>query len=66
MPDQVEGLLEQEPWDAGVFAVHDTVEQLSSWLITCRPDAAVLYESTTSFGVSLTVFSRTKVKTLDG
>jgi len=66
MFDQVEGLLEQEPWDAGVFAVHDTAEQLLSWLITGRPDAAALYEATTSFDGAATVSSRTKVKTLDG
>ena len=66
MSDQVEELLiEQEPWDAGTFAVHDTAEQLLSWLITGRPDAAALYEATTSFD-GATVFSRTKVKTLDG
>ena len=65
MPDQVEGLLEQEPWDAGVFAVHDTAEQLLSWLITGRPDAAALYEATTSFD-GATVSTRAKVKTLDG
>ena len=65
MSDQVEGLLEQEPWDAGAFAVHDTAEQLLSWLITGRPDAAALYESTTSFDEA-TVSFRTKVKILDG
>ena len=65
MPDP-EGLLSQEPWDAGFFAVHDTAEQLLSWMITGRPDAAALYESTTSFDEEATVSTRAKVKTLDG